>query len=133
MIKTFQQFLISFFLISNLLISCQKNDYKHPELLNSIDLLMKSNPKQALTELSKISPDTLDAWDYMRYGILLTQAQDKSYIDHTSDSLMNVVALYCDSLIAPRDLHLRFHYYLGRFYHDMDRSTMAIQDYLITL
>ncbi len=133
MIKTFQQFLISFFLISNLLISCQKNDYKHPELWNSIDLLMKSNPKQALTELSKISPDTLDAWDYMRYGILLTQAQDKSYIDHTSDSLMNVVALYCDSLKAPRDLHLRSHYYRGRVYHDMDRSTMAIQDYLITL
>ncbi len=133
MANVVRQIFVSFFLISTLLVSCQKNEFKHPELWNSIDSLMKSNPKDALDALGQISPDTLKGWDYMRYGILLTQAKDKNYIDHTSDSLMNVISTYCDSLAAPRYLHLRSHYYHGRVYHDMDSSKLAIKNYLIAL
>ena len=62
--------------------------------------------------------DNAEVAEKAKYALLLTQAEDKNYILHTSDSLINIAVCYYDS-IQDTDLSAKSHYYLGRVYQDL--------------
>ena len=118
------------FLLVVLLTSCHKADKRQLTLWNEIESQMSHHPDTALQLLKHISPDTLQLPDRMYYDLLLTQANDKNYIDHTSDSLILNVVSYYNSVKAPIYLRLQANYYLARVYHDMDSLSLAIKGYM---
>ena len=101
MTKPFRYFLLGIFLTGLLCVSCQKYEERYADMWKNIDRLMEISPSEALVALKDISVDSLPYTDYMRYGLLMTQAKDKNYIDHTSDTLINTITTYYDSINAP--------------------------------
>lgn len=130
MTKPFLQFLFGIFLTGVLCAACQKYEERYASMWEKVDGLMEVSPTDALAALEEIHPDSLPLSDYMRYELLMTQAKDKNYIDHTSDSLINTITAYYDSINAPVALRMKAHYYKARVYHDLDSSFLALQEYM---
>ncbi len=98
-------------------------------LLQSADSLMKSRPDSALIILESISSEKLsNPADRAKYALLFTQAQDKNYIVHTSDSLIRIAVDYYDS-INNKDLAAKAHFYHGRVCQSMKNAPEAIKQY----
>ncbi|MCC8118024.1 MAG: hypothetical protein LIP09_04640 [Bacteroidales bacterium] len=63
--------------------------------LGVADAVMEERPDSALAILTAIDPAALASpEENARYALLLTQAQDKSYVDETSDSLILIAENY---------------------------------------
>ncbi len=88
--------------------------------LNLADSLMEENPDTAYTLLKRDSALVQKAGkaERMRYALLKTNAEDKLYIPHKSDSLMREVADYYEKHGSERE-QVQAYYLLGRVYHDM--------------
>ena len=64
-------------------------------LLNKAEMYMSEKPDSALSLLdSIIQPEDLSNEQYALWCLLYTQAQDKNWIEHTSDSIINVAVEY---------------------------------------
>ena len=102
-------------------------------VLQRADSLMENHPDSALSLLESIdNTDTLLRADRAYYALLLTQAKDKNYIKHTTDSVMHEVVDYYDS--GNNDvLRMKAHYYLARVYQDMDSVSASVGEFLIAL
>lgn len=102
-------------------------------VLQRADSLMVNQPDSALSLLESIgNTDTLLRADKVYYALLLTQARDKNYIRHTTDSVMHKVVDYYDS--GNNDvLRMKAHYYLARVYQDMDSVSASVGEFLIAL
>lgn len=102
-------------------------------VLQYADSLMENHPDSALLLLENIdNTDTLLRADRAYYALLLTQAKDKNYIKHTTDSVMHEVVDYYDS--GNNDvLRMKAHYYLARVYQDMDSVSASVGEFLIAL
>lgn len=102
-------------------------------VLQYADSLMENHPDSALLLLENIdNTDTLLRADRAYYALLLTQAKDKNYIKHTTDSVMYKVVDYYDS--GNNDvLRMKAHYYLARVYQDMDSVSASVGEFLIAL
>lgn len=102
-------------------------------VLQRVDSLMVNHPDSALSLLESIdNTDTLLRADRAYYALLLTQAKDKNYIKHTTDSVMHKVVDYYDS--GNNDvLRMKAHYYLARVYQDMDSVSASVGEFLIAL
>ena len=102
-------------------------------VLQYADSLMENHPDSALLLLENIdNTDTLLRADRAYYALLLTQAKDKNYIKHTTDSVMHKVVDYYDS--GNNDiLRMKAHYYLARVYQDMDSVSASVGEFLIAL
>lgn len=102
-------------------------------VLQRADSLMENHPDSALSLLESIgNTDTLLRADRAYYALLLTQARDKNYIRHTTDSVMHKVVNYYDS--GNNDvLRMKAHYYLARVYQDMDSVSASVGEFLIAL
>ena len=102
-------------------------------VLQRVDSLMVNHPDSALSLLESIdNTDTLLQADRAYYALLLTQAKDKNYIKHTTDSVMHKVVDYYDS--GNNDvLRMKAHYYLARVYQDMDSVSASVGEFLIAL
>lgn len=61
----------------------------------------------------------------MYYGLLTTKAQDKKFIRHKSDSLMNEVVRFYESY-GDKEKLMEAYYYLGSVYRDMRDAPRAI-------
>ena len=116
-------------LLLALLTGCWE-DRSFNALLDGVDSLMERRPDSALL-LLQAKADTishLPRSQQMRYHLLTAKAQNKAYVDFTTDSLMRVVADYYDHHGSPND-RMMAHYLLGCCYRDMGEAPATIECY----
>ena len=114
------------FVVVFVLSSCTGGRYD--TLLCQADSLMTANPDSAWALLSAV--DSVDMQHQrrstrMRYELLRAEAQNKLYIDFTTDSVMRQVVQYYDRR-GSRNERLKAHYLLGCCYRDMHEAPVAL-------
>lgn len=99
-------------------------------VLERAEECMNTRSDSALFLLKNVSqPEKLPSDQYALWCLLITQAQDKEYIKHTSDSLINVAVDYFDQgHNALRKAQAR--YCQGRVLMDLLRFDQAIESFL---
>lgn len=109
--------------------SCRHTSYYPPELVCA-EMWMKDHPDSALMILKKHSLHDYTTTDLKaRYALLFTQAIDKNYMIHTSDSLIRIAVHYYDS-IGDAVSQSKAHYYWGRVYQDKDDIIGTVREFL---
>ena len=100
-------------------VSC-RDDGRAEGVLRLVDSLMEERADSALAVLRRDSAMFVDAGEDVRmtYVLLKSEAEDKCYVRHTSDSAMLPVAEYFAGHGEPRQ-SVRAWYVLGRFYCDL--------------
>lgn len=107
-------------LLLTFLNACHSARTEHASLSRA-EQIMNAHPDSALSLLENIrQPEVLSAEEYATWCLLLTQAQDKNYGEHTSDSVINVAVEYFEKQKDP--LHFaKALYYKGRFFQDQGK------------
>ena len=98
-----------------------------------IENLMPQHPDSALMLLEQIeNKENLSRKDKAHYYLLLTEAQDKTYVTHTTDSLISIAADYYEKT---DDLgrKAKAWYYKGRINQDLGHPLKAQEYYLKAL
>ena len=111
-----------------MLIGCAGDGYT--PALRTADSLMNDSPSVALAMLDSLKGEA-QGWSKaqrMRYHLLTMKAQNKAYVDFTSDSLAKDVVEYYDNHGTAND-RLLAHYLLGCVYRDLGESPEALQAY----
>lgn len=112
-----------------MLLSCGPRR-EYGEALQRAEAMMNDHPDSALLILEQLK-DTLQTagkTDRMYYELLLADAQNKTYVDFTTDSIMKEVVRYYDRHGSANE-RMRAHYLLGCSYRDMGEAPMALQCY----
>ncbi len=110
-------------------VSCQRNNSASSILLQA-EQLMEARPDSALCLLEdSIQPATLSGKAHADWCLLITQARDKNWVKHTSDSLISIACHYYEKHADPERLMLTY-YYMGRVTHDTGSALLA-QDYYL--
>lgn len=123
---------ISFVISLLCLVSCSNRTSVSTEL-NKARSLMEMASDSSLAILDNItSPEKLSEKEYAAYCLLLTQALDKNYYIHDSDSLIMIATNYYEKHNDLLPLALSY-YYAGRVYSDMQNALQAQQYYLKAL
>lgn len=100
------------------LVACSRSTNVSP-LLKKAEGYMNEKPDSALLLLdSIIQPEVLSSGDKVLWSLLITQARDKKYITHTSDSLINIAVHYYDKK-GNIERRAQAYYCQGRVYMDM--------------
>ena len=125
----FKNGLAVFMWIVVLLSSCGgrgEGGWAHPTLQEA-DSLVEDAPEKALSLLRKDSAAICGQGKagVMGLWLLKTHAEDKLYVTHLSDSIMQEVVEYYDAHGTPAQ-RAQAHYVLGRVYCDMRLSGSAI-------
>lgn len=108
--------------------SCYNNE-SHNTIVRA-GLLMNNYPDSALRLLEdSVFVDKLSERDYADWCLLLTQARDKNYIEHTTDSLIRKALDYYEYRRDTERLMLTY-YYMGRVSQDM-RDAVRAQNYYL--
>jgi tetratricopeptide (TPR) repeat protein len=115
-----------FFLGMSLLISCQSGDL-YPEAMQQAERYISQYPDSAFHCLASLDSSIRyqPQETRMYYGMLITKARDKMYMEHTSDSLMKEVVRFYESS-GDADKLMEACYYLGSVYRDMKDAPRAI-------
>ena len=114
--KLKSRYIFVVFVLSLALQSCSWLDRKAVAKLDIAEEQMKEYPDSSLTILSSINPENLcKRKNRARYALLLTQAQDKNYIDKTDDSLISIAVDYYSWKEDYANLFLAL-YYKGRIH-----------------
>ena len=98
-----------------------------------VENLMPQHPDSALMLLEQIeNKENLSRKDKAHYSLLLTEAEDKTYVTHTTDSLISIAADYYDKT---DDLgrKAKAWYYKGRINQDLGHPLKAQEYYLKAL
>lgn len=126
LIHLFLLYIFTFF------ISCDQ--VSHPSIeFNRIEELMPRHPDSALIFLRQAKEiETLSRKDKARYYLLLTEAQDKTYATHTTDSLITIATDYYE---GTNDIERKAKawYYKGRINQDLNLPFKAQECYLKAL
>jgi len=100
------------------------------KILVEAERLMNSRPDSALTLLDSITaPESLSARDNALYCLLITQARDKNYLPHTSDSVIRHAVDYFEQHNDPKRM-MTAYYTLGRVKHYLQQALEAQEYYL---
>lgn len=97
--------------------------------LDDLDTLMRVRPDSVYAVLDSMDTHSMSKHQRMRHALLLADAQNKAYIDFTTDSAMLEVADYFDHHGTPNE-QMRAHYLLGCTYRDMGDVPMELQCFL---
>ena len=111
-----------------MLIGCAGDGYT--PALRTADSLMNDSPSVALAMLDSLKGEA-QGWSKaqrMRYHLLTMKAQNKSYVDFTSDSLAKDIVEYYDNHGTAND-RLLAHYLLGCVYRDLGESPRALESF----
>ncbi len=116
-------------LLLALLTGCRE-DRQFTALLDQVDSLMNTRPDSALALLQARADSIgqLPESQRMRYHLLTAKAQNKAYVDFTTDSLMLLVTDYYDHHGTAND-RMMAHYLLGCCYRDMGEAPATIECY----
>lgn len=110
--------------------SCQKTSETISSDLAMVDSIMWNYPDSALILLEKISRDNFhNKLEEATWCLLYTQAQDKKYIKHLSDSLINIALTYFDLKDDWRRKSQAW-FYKGQVLQDMGRKEEAVACYV---
>ena len=119
-------------LIPIIWISC--DGMSHPAIdFRKVENLMPQHPDSALMLLEQIeNKENLSRKDKAHYSLLLTEAEDKTYVTHTTDSLISIAADYYEKT---DDLgrKAKAWYYKGRINQDLGHPLKAQEYYLKAL
>ncbi len=120
---------VTFALLLALLQSCSLLDRRAVAKMDIAEEQMAERPDSSLTTLLTIKPKRLcEPENRARYALLLTQAQDKNYIDTTDDSLIGVAVDYYTRKEDNANLFLAL-YYKGRIHSNGEDYTNAMLAY----
>ena len=108
-----------------LLASCRPVHY--PQALLVADSLCAAHPQRALEWLDSLRPRMEQERKGVRmyYDLLCIKAQDKAYMPHTSDSLIQAVLHYYEERADRRHLPEAY-YYAGRVASDLGDAPQAL-------
>ena len=114
-------------IISFLCISCKDNS-----LLSKMDQIKTvgdENPALALKMLDSIYVDARNASEYamMKYDLLKIRLEDKSYIPHTSNRVIENLVKYFEDNGTVKDKQEAY-YYAGSVYRDLDDTPRGIEN-----
>ena len=115
-------------IISFLCISCKDNS-----LLSKMDQIKTvgdENPALALKMLDSIYVDARNASEYamMKYDLLKIRLEDKSYIPHTSNRVIENLVKYFEENGTVKDKQ-EVYYYAGSVYRDLDDTPRGIENF----
>ena len=115
-------------IISFLCISCKDNS-----LLSKMDQIKTvgdENPALALKMLDSIYVDARNASEYalMKYDLLKIRLEDKSYIPHTSNRVIENLVKYFEDNGTIKDKQEAY-YYAGSVYRDLDDTPRGIENF----
>lgn len=106
-------------------------DGRYSAVLSQIDTLMEAHPDSALLRLDSIR-SLKESWPKrlrMRYDLLEAKAQNKAFVDFTSDSIAKEFTKYYDSHGTANE-RMMAHYLLGCVYRDLGEAPHAVDCYL---
>lgn len=106
-------------------------DGRYDAVLSQIDTLMEAHPDSALQRLDSIR-SLKESWAKrlrMRYDLLEAKAQNKAFVDFTSDSIAKEFTKYYDSHGTANE-RMMAHYLLGCVYRDLGEAPHAVDCYL---
>ena len=109
--------------------SCHQVSQQHP-ILEQAEKVMSEHPDSALFLLEQVAaPEKMPERDYATWCLLITEARDKNYIEHTSDSLINVAIQYFEK---KKDINRMSEadYCQGRVLSELSASEEALTAYL---
>lgn len=116
-------------LFLSVLMCCQPRVTRLNEL-NLSEGLMEECPDSVLKILEEIKdPGKLNEEESAVYCLLLTQARDKNYFPHTSDSIINIAVKYFIKQKNPYRKAQVF-FYSGRVNHELNQPEKAAENYL---
>ena len=93
--------------------------------LERAEAWMDSHPDSAQQLLEAIpQPERLSKEEYATWCLLVTQAHDKNYVVHTSDSIIDVAVRYFGERGEPQ-LYSKALYYKGRIWQDLGETEQA--------
>ena len=113
------------------LFSCKKQS-PYSQSLAMTEQIMDEHPDSAYIMLQEIPLDNLSRHDYAVWRLLFTQAMDKQYMTHASDSLIKIAADYFGRY-GNAAYRTKAYYYMGRVNQDLGNSSLAQQYYLKAL
>lgn len=117
-----------------LLTGCGGNHDRIAAQLCVADSLMDGHADSALHLLDSLGAER-EAWPKrlrMRHALLTMKAQNKAYVDFTTDSLALVVTDYYDHHGTANE-QMMAHYLLGCVYRDLGEAPKALESYLIAV
>lgn len=117
--------------VMSLLCASCFSDRDAKEVFGRVESVMDEHPDSALVLLDNVKTHK-DAWSKvqrMRFELLYAKAQNKAYVDFTTDSVMKEVVEYYDDHGTPNE-QMEANYLLGCTYRDMGESPMALSCYL---
>lgn len=118
--------ILYFALLLPALCSCGNRPF--PRALQVADSLTYCQPDSAVALLQQMKESILAEPEatQMRYNLLCIKAQDKAYITHTSDSLIQQVVRYYRKHKNPKYLPEAL-YFAGRVYRDLGDAPQALE------
>ena len=126
------QRLIRFLLVVPLFLLACNRAGEHEALFRQVESVMNKRPDSAMVLLESIqNPERLPERDWAYWALLTTQAKDKLYIRHMSDSVINLVVDYFDGFSFFRYRHEKAlaYYYKGRVNNDLGHLEEALEAY----
>lgn len=123
------QILKATLLVFIIFFSCHQVSQQHP-ILEQAEKVMSEHPDSALFLLEQVAaPEKMPERDYATWCLLITEARDKNYIEHTSDSLINVAIQYFEK---KKDINRlsEAYYCQGRVLSELSASEEALTAYL---
>ncbi len=117
------------FLMSLLLLVACSDDPQVTALLDRVDSLTYEQPDSALRLLQAQEAEA-SAWprsQQMRHALLTARAQNKAFVDFTTDSVLLVLTDYYDRHGTPNE-QMEAHYLLGCVYRDLGEAPRAIEE-----
>ena len=106
-------------------------DGRYSAVLSQIDTLMEAHPDSALQRLDSLRSQK-ESWPKslrMRFDLLEAKAQNKAFVDFTSDSIAKEFTRYYDSHGTANE-RMTAHYLLGCVYRDLGEAPHAVDCYL---
>ena len=127
MMRVMKKYLCLFVLL--MVVGCQHH-YQYPLVLQEADSLCVAQPDSAISLLKSISTEMQQAPGYVqkRYLLLTIKANDKAYINHTSDSLILSLVDYYEHG-GDKDFLGEAYYYAGSTYRDLGDAPRALEYY----
>lgn len=115
-------------LLLHLLGGCNRS-HSYPDALLEIDQLLDNYQADRAFTLLTHYKDTARQYDLstqMYFNLLMIKAQDKRYITHTSDSLINEIVVYYEKQ-GPEDLLTEAYYLQGSVYEEMGDPIRSLE------
>lgn len=109
-----------------MLVGCQSHDLR----LKKADAIIESDPAAALAQLTEVRADKLTDADRAYYALLYTQAQIKTGINVSSDSLIRIARDYYLN-DEGGNLKMRAFFYSGMVSYFKDNMTAAMADVIV--